>query len=85
MLSMGTVSKIPMVMRQKWPVIFLTRLNYSEIARSAARTDDLSGTPSQILILNSLLWKLISLFRKKNSLIPDFKFPVNFEALLSER
>ena len=76
---------MPVSKGQKWPAIFLTPLNYSEIARSAARTEDLSGTPSQILILNSLLLKLISLFRKNNSLIPDFKFPVNFEAHSSER
>ena len=71
--------KMPDSKGRKWPAIFLTPLNYSEIARSATRTEDLSGTPSLILILNSLLMKLISLFRKYNSLISDFKFPVNFQ------
>jgi hypothetical protein len=72
--------KMPVVKGQKWPAIFLTPQNYSENTRSAARTDILGDTPPQIAFSPSLLWDFNSLFPNNFSLIPDFKFPDNFEA-----
>ena len=72
--------KIPVVKGQKWPAIFLTPQNYSEIARSATRTDNLGDTPLQIAFSTSQLMDLSSLFPKIFSLITDLEYPVNFEA-----
>ena len=71
---------MPVVKGQKWPAIFLTPQNYSEIARSATRTEDLPQMPSLIAFLASLLRDEDSLFRKNISLIRHSEFPVNFEA-----
>ena len=69
---------------QRKPSIFLTPLNYSEIGGSPTRTKSLPETPSLIVFSVSLLMKTNSLFRKNFSLIPDLKFPVNFEAQMDK-
>ena len=71
---------MPVIKGQKWTAIFLTPQNYSEIARSAARTDNLGDTPSLIAIPASLLRDMNTLFPKNISLIRHLEFPVNSEA-----
>jgi len=71
---------MPVVKGQKWPAIFLTPQNYSEIARSATRTEDLPQMPSLIEVSTSQLMDMSSLFPNIFSLITNLDYPVNFEA-----
>ena len=84
MYPVEKTQKMSIAKGQSWPAIFLTPLNYSEIGGSATRTKNPAETPSLIAISTSLLMRLNSLFRKNISLIPDLKFPVNFDAHMAE-
>ena len=70
--------KMPANKGHKWPAIFLTPQNYSEIARSATRTDNLGGRPSLIEVSTSQLMDMSSLFPNIFSLITNLDYPVNF-------
>ncbi len=84
MYPVEKTQKMPVSKGQKRPAIFLTPQNYSEIARSATRTENPSKTPSLIAISTSLLLDLISLFPKNFSLLCVFKFPVNFDVQMTK-
>lgn len=68
---------------QKWPAIFLTPQDYSEIACSPTRTENLPEMLSLIVISISLLMKLNSLLSKNFSLLINLEFPVNFDAQIT--
>ena len=84
MYPVEKTQKMPAAKGRKWPAMFLTPLNYSQIVSSATRTEILAEMVSLFAISTSLFLKTISLFRKLISLIHDLKFPDNFDAKVSK-